>query len=195
MMYFRGNNFYPFALDWQEKSNDRHVVPGLGIYFLDPKEGNWSIDDIKRQINFTRTHNIAGQGHYRVQYLMQNTQGLYDEVANLFYTYPALQPAMHWLEKQVPTTPKDLKVKEENGYITLNWEPSTDNDPRNAPRYVIYSSDTYPVDTSNPHNIIAQNVRGTEYVYAPLYPWIHKPYFAVSAIDRYGNESTAIQLK
>ena len=33
MMYFRGNNFYPFALDWQEQSNGRQVIPGLGIYF------------------------------------------------------------------------------------------------------------------------------------------------------------------
>ena len=196
MMYFRGNNFYPFALDWQEQSNDRHVIPGLGIYFLDPKEGNWNVDDIKRQINFTRTHQMAGQGHYRVQYLMQNTQGLYDEVVNHFYTAPALQPPMPWLDKNAPTAPKWLKSHDdEKGYITLNWEASTDNDPRNAPRYVIYCSETYPVDTNNPHNIIAQNVRGTEYVYAPLYPWIHTPYFAVSAIDRYGNESAATQLK
>ena len=36
MMYFRGNGFYPFALDWQEQSNGRHIVPGLGIYFLHP---------------------------------------------------------------------------------------------------------------------------------------------------------------
>ena len=167
-----------------------------GIYFLDPKEGNWNVDDIKRQINFTRTHQMAGQGHYRVQYLMQNTQGLYDEVVNHFYTAPALQPPMPWLDKNAPTAPKWLKSHDdEKGYITLNWEASTDNDPRNAPRYVIYCSETYPVDTNNPHNIIAQNVRGTEYVYAPLYPWIHTPYFAVSAIDRYGNESAATQLK
>lgn len=39
MLYFRGNHFYPFALDWQEQSNGRQIIPGLGIYFLDPSEG------------------------------------------------------------------------------------------------------------------------------------------------------------
>ena len=33
MMYFKGNGFFPFALDWQEKCYGRYVVPGLGIYF------------------------------------------------------------------------------------------------------------------------------------------------------------------
>ena len=46
MMYFKGNNFYPFALDWQEQSNGRIIAPGLGIYFLSPKEKNWSFESI-----------------------------------------------------------------------------------------------------------------------------------------------------
>lgn len=29
MLYFRGNHFYPFALDWQEQSNGRQIIPGL----------------------------------------------------------------------------------------------------------------------------------------------------------------------
>ena len=52
---------------------------------------------------------------------------------------------------------------------------------------------TYPVDTSNPENILAQRVQGTEYTYAPIRPWTARKYFAVTAIDRCGNESEAIQ--
>lgn len=74
MMYFRGNGFYPFALDWQEQSNGRQIIPGLGIYFLDPSEGNWTVDEVERQLNFIRAHGLAGEGHYRVKYLMDNTQ-------------------------------------------------------------------------------------------------------------------------
>lgn len=33
MMYFRGNQFYPFAMDWKENSYGKTIVPGLGIYF------------------------------------------------------------------------------------------------------------------------------------------------------------------
>lgn len=89
MMYFRGNGFYPFALDWQEQSNGRQIIPGLGIYFLDPSEGNWTVDEVERQLNFTRAHGLAGEGHYRVKYLMDNTQGLYDILEENYYTAPA----------------------------------------------------------------------------------------------------------
>lgn len=43
MMYFRGNQFYPFALDWNEHSYGRIVAPGLGIYFMrrERRTGPW----------------------------------------------------------------------------------------------------------------------------------------------------------
>ena len=189
MMYFQGNSFYPFALDWQEQSCGRQVVPGLGIYFLDPKEGTWKIDEIERQVNFLREHGLAGQAHYRVQYLMDDVQGLYERLEKEYYSTPALTPALTWLDSIAPSAPSALQIqKEEEGYWRLTWEPATDNDTRNAPTYVIYASDVWPVDTSDPGNIIAQGVRGTEYLYAPLYPWQRKLYFAVTAVDRYGNE-------
>lgn len=195
MIYFRGNNFYPFALDWLEQSNGRHIVPGLGIYFLDPSEGNWQREEIDRQIHFTRRNRLAGQGHYRAKYLMNNTQGLYDELADNLYRYEALQPAMPWLDAQPPTDPTHgVARRVGDGYVELSWEASTDNDPMNPPMYVIYGSDEYPVDTSRSENIVTQRIRHTHYVHAPLYPWMRKNYFAVTAIDRYGNESRPLQL-
>ena len=59
--------------------------------------------------------------------------------------------------------------------------------------YIIYASNEYPVDTSRPENIVAQNIRETSYIYAPVLPWNAKKYFAVTAVDRYGNEGPAIQ--
>ncbi|WP_321335393.1 family 10 glycosylhydrolase [uncultured Bacteroides sp.] len=194
MMYFKGNNFYPFALDWQEHSNGRQIIPGLGIYFLDPKEGNWKIDEVERQINFVRSHGLAGQGHYRVRYLTENVQGLYDQLADEYYADPALQPPMTWIDSIPPTAPGALVVNRQKGYATLHWSPSQDDDKRNEPYYVIYASNNYPVDTTQAENIIAQRVRGTNFTYSPIRPWAAKDYFAVTAIDRCGNESKAVQL-
>ena len=194
MMYFQGNSFYPFALDWQEQSNGRQVIPGLGIYFLHPDEGKWTRDEIDRQMNFIRSHKLAGEAHYRVKYLMENTQGIYDELAENFYAYPALQPPMPWLDNVPPTAPTELKVTDiDHGYTELKWQAATDNDPHNNPMYVIYASNEYPVDTSRPENIVAQNIRETSYIYAPILPWNAKKHFAVTAVDRYGNESVAVQ--
>ena len=87
-----------------------------------------------------------------------------------------------------------LKVTHiDNGYTELTWQAATDNDQRNKPMYVIYASNDYPVDINRPENIVAQNIRETSYVYAPILPWNAKKHFAVTAIDRYGNESTATQ--
>lgn len=194
MMYFRGNSFYPFALDWQEQSNGRQVIPGLGIYFLHPSEGNWTIDEVERQINFVRAHKLAGEGHYRVKYLIDNTQGLYDALIDTYYTSPALVPAMPWIDNIAPTAPAHLNVsRQEDGYVHLSWEVAKDNDTKNQPAYVIYGSNTYPVDISNPENILAQNIKETEFTYVSISPWMEKKYFAVTAIDRCGNESKVLQ--
>lgn len=194
MQYFRGNHFYPFALDWKEQSNGRHIIPGLGIYFLDPAEGNWTLDEIERQMHFIRAQKLEGEAHYRVKYLMDNSQGLYDTLEKNFYTAPALQPAMPWIDSVPPTPPTNLRTEQlAEGYLLLRWNPATDNDPQNAPTYVVYGSDTYPVDTDNPKNILAQRVQGTEFIYAPIFPWTTRKYFAVTAVDRCGNESQAAQ--
>ena len=190
MMYFRGNAFYPFALDWQEQSNGRHVVPGLGVYFLHPSEGDWSLDEIQRQINFIRNHHLAGEAHYRVKFVTDNPQNLYDILQNDFYAYPALQPPMTWADSIAPSAPSELKAEQiSEGYTRLRWKASTDNDKQNTPTYVVYASDELPVDTQNPANIVATGIRETEYIYAPILPWTTRRHFVVTAIDRYGNES------
>lgn len=195
MLYFRGDNFYPFALDWKEQSNGRQVIPGLGIYFLDPAEGNWTIDDIERQINFIRSHALDGEAHYRVRYLMNDTQQLYQRLSSHFYRYRALVPAMPWLDDVAPSAPTGLRVEQVTpGYLRLTWEASTDNDPRNAPRYIIYgatgeSPEAKTIDLTRPEQMIASYVSGTTYLYAPLIPSEACIHFAVTAIDRYGNES------
>jgi len=195
MMYFKGNHFYPFAIDWQEQRNGRQVIPGLGIYFLDPREGDWPIEEIERQINFTRLETMAGQGHYRVQYLTENTKGLYDRLVYRLYIAPALIPPMPWLDNQAPSAPTGLTAQSlADGKVQLSWQAATDNDAQVAPLYVVYASDTYPVDTEKAENIVAQRIAATSFTYSPLMSWNKRRYFAVTAIDRYGNESEAAHL-
>lgn len=193
MMYFNGNQFYPFALDWKEKCFKRHVVPGLGIYFLHPSEKNWPLEDIERQINFTRSQKMAGQAYYRTQFLIDNTKGLLDQLNSNHYIYPAVTPAMTWMDNIPPSSPSHLKKEDKDGDYFLSWQPSVDNDTRIKPYYTIYASNTYPVDPSNPAHIIATRVRETSYLYSPIYPGDKKRYFAVTASDRYGNESECSQ--
>ncbi len=194
MMYFNGNNFYPFALDWQEKSSGRCIVPGLGIYFLDPAEKDWPLSEIERQIYFTRRHGLTGQAFYRTKYLLNNTKNLFDELNGFHYAYPALQPKMEWMDNIAPSTPQKLTFDRKGTETKLSWQKSTDNDLHNAPYYNVYASDSYPVDTSKPYNIVAQNIRENHYYYNEEPQKALKRYFAITAADRSGNESEAVQL-
>lgn len=193
MIYFRGNGFFPFALDWQEKCCGRFIIPGLGIYFLHPSEKNWPLEEIERQINFTRSQGLAGQAYFRAGFLSKNTKGLTDELICNYYAFPALLPAMTWLDQTPPTIPQNLKAEPVSGSTRLTWSASTDNTPGKQPYYVIYASDQYPVDVEDPRNIVAKRVMGTNYSYNPVYPEKNKSYFAVTAVDRYGNESLPAQ--
>ncbi|BEG99525.1 glycoside hydrolase family 10 protein [Bacteroides sedimenti] len=194
MMYFNGNNFYPFALDWQEKSSGRYIVPGLGIYFLDPVEKNWPLSEIERQIFFTRSHGLMGQAYYRTSYILNNTKHLYSELSGYHYACPALQPDMKWMDNTPPSSPDKITCNHVGSTTLLSWQPAVDNDPVNKPTYIVYASNHYPVDTSNPKNLLAQGIRETHYTVEGKPGKIRNQYFAVTATDRFGNESLAVQL-
>lgn len=192
MMYFQGNNYYPFALDWEENSNGRHVVSGLGIYFLDPREGDWNIDEIKRQLNFTRDNNLEGQAYFRAEFLVKDTQKTYTYLKSSFYKNKALIPSMPWLDNTKPNRPTNLKVKFTDDSAIISWD-KADKQTKDV-TYVIYKSDKFPVNAQNAQHILEAYIRGNQFIYTPYSPAEIYNYYAVSSIDRYGNESELTQL-
>lgn len=194
MMYFQGNNFYPFALDWKENDGKRWIIPGLGIYFLSPREQDWPLDEIVRQIHFTRQIKLNGQAYFRNRFLLDNTKGVLDELEENFYTYPALIPPMTWSDSIPPSVPSHPSVQQiANGKLRMSWQASADNSNQSAV-YHLYGSDTYPVDIKQPQNLIATHLIANEYEYTAKLPWLQKRYFAVTAADRFGNESAPLTL-
>lgn len=126
MMYFKGNHFYPFALDWQENKGERWVVPGLGVYFLNPDEGNWPIDEVLRQIYFSRKNNLDGQAYFRNKFLIDNIKGLLDNIKMEFYNFNAVIPPMVWQDSIAPKSPGSLSLKK------TGRNSSSDNGGRNG---------------------------------------------------------------
>ncbi len=194
MMYFQGNNFYPFALDWKENNGNRWIIPGLGIYFLSPREQDWPLDEIVRQIHFTRQIKLNGQAYFRNRFLLDNTKGVLDELKENFYTTPALIPPMKWADSIPPSVPSTPSVQQlPNGKLRMSWQTSTDNS-NQAVVYHLYGSNTYPVDINQSQNLVATHLIANEYEYAAIIPWLQKQYFAVTAADRFGNESAPLAL-
>lgn len=193
MLYYRDNYFYPFVLDWKEHSYGRMVVPGLGIYFLHPSEGDWTLDEIDRQLNFIRWSGCEGESAFRSRFLTDNTQGLYNRMQEYFYYTPALVPPLTWIDNQAPTCPERVTTKQTGQTTHLSWTPATDN-MEGGVRYNVYASHNYPVDTDNPDNLIKTYLTDTCYTHqaTPYQPLLH---YAVTAIDRCGNESVPIQVQ
>ena len=183
MMYFQDNQFFPFAIDWQEQSAGRLVVPGLGIYFLDPREGKWTLDQITRQMSVSRD---LGMGHcfFRTKFFIDNVKGIYDFTCQ-FNRTPALVPPMTWAGQQAPTQPAELVLKGN----TLSWQASHDKSDAPYLFYNIYASEDFPVDITKAENLVATRLTRTSL----QVPVCGKNY-AVTAMNRYGQESTPAQL-
>ncbi|MBR6140724.1 MAG: family 10 glycosylhydrolase [Bacteroidaceae bacterium] len=188
MMYFQGDHFYPFAADWQENCYGRPVAPGLGIYFLSPKEKDWDLGVIQRELCYLRQMGLNGQAYFRSQFLTDNTKGIYDYLQKDFYPYPALLPPMTWESSSRPDVPLLVKRERRNGVNEyLEWVP------KEGCRYVIYASREHPVDISNPANIVRVTCDNS-YTYSLLGAYYHNYHLAVTALDRYGNESLPLEL-
>lgn len=190
MMYFRDNQFYPFALDWQENKHGRWVVPGLGIYFLKYKNHEWDINEIMRQIYFTRRNKLDGQAFFRNEFLMKNTCGLTDSLTHKFYSSPAAVPPMTWQDSIPPSPPCNGNISYTADGIALKWE-RPDSCKENI-SYRIYASTVYPVDTDNANNIIClkNSSNGFKYTSSDC----DNLFWAVTSIDRFGNESCTLEL-
>ncbi|MBO4730971.1 MAG: family 10 glycosylhydrolase [Bacteroidaceae bacterium] len=186
MMYFRGNNYYPFALDWQEDSYGRTIASGLGVYQIDRNQQNWPLAEMERQISYCRQHGLGGQVFFRSRFVTDNTKGIYDLLQRNLYRTPALPPALTGDNLPAPDTPVNGKLDETVSY------------------YVLYRSSTYPVDTEDPNNIY--KVLGAESLESivngqwsmvngqSLIPLAWLPYYAVTAVNRYGKESAPLEL-
>ena len=189
MMYFRGNQFYPFALDWSEQSYGRIVAPGLGIYFMSPGEKDWPLSDITREM-LTLRHYGMGHAYFRSKFFTDNVKGIYDFAKETFNRHPALIPPMTWESTTIPATPSALNRKKHSGDVEiLSWRP-VDKDTTKI-MYNVYCSREYPVNTDDACNLIMARLQKTSII-IPRDP---SRYYAVTALDRYGNESKPLQEK
>lgn len=194
MMYFTGDHFYPFAQDWHEGSYGRHIAPGLGIYMLHPREKDWPLSTITREISFLRSEGLQGQAHFRSRFLTDDTKGILTNLRRTSYAFPALPPSYHWLDSIAPSMPTGFTSQiSDNQTLTLAWQPSTDNLSTSV-RYNVYASRSFPVDTDIAQNLIASLLPLPTFQFNRLTAYLYGLNFAITAIDRCGNESPAAQL-
>ena len=109
---------------------------------------------------------MSGAAFFRARFLLDDVKGLETWIRNFYYTTPAIIP---------PLTTEQQAVN------------SNTNAPSRAKRYVLYASADYPVDTTNPHNLV--RVYWGQVQWDELTRRLWGMHLAVTELDDYGNES------
>ena len=191
MLYFNGNNFYPFVLDWCENSHGRHVAPGVGIYRLLPEYGGWPQVEIERQLCTSRSAAADGVVMFRTAHLLGNSGGVRD-VYTKIYDRAAFVPPMDWMAP-APSSPQVTEcVRGERG-VSLRWHAVQPAKGFPAVRYNVYAAVDDSVDVGNIDNLVAAEQTDT------LFHWQCRTNrslaMAVTAVDACGVESEPAFLK
>jgi uncharacterized protein YbbC (DUF1343 family)/uncharacterized lipoprotein YddW (UPF0748 family) len=189
---------FPVLLGWWHDQNlrGRHLWPGISIG-LSP--ASRAADETVNQIMVTRGLMPESPGviHWSIGPLV-NSPELAKAVAEGPYRRPALVPPMPWLDKKAPVAPV-VTTKTENGTMKISW---THPDPAEIGQTVVYykygtqwnqnihgnsvTEDAIPAFTLNRTYLTRtprENVKGAEQAFLKL------DSIAISAVDRFGNES------
>ncbi|MCF0243277.1 MAG: family 10 glycosylhydrolase [Bacteroidaceae bacterium] len=180
MSYWDGKDFYPWIPQWKQIENGRIIAPGIGTYFLDYREGRRTLAEQIAQHNYVRHDAGMGFALFRAQHLLANHKGIYDFI-KYFCPHPALAPSIA-PNAPKPQQPQDVTVERGETKTTISWTPQENT------MVNVYASREWPVDISKAKNIIALRVKGSQIVI----PTGYKLHYAVTTIDRYGNESDEI---
>ena len=221
MLYYRDRHYFPFVADWAENAHDRHFVAGLGIYQLDRRQQNWELEAVRSQLAYMRSFEgtgtavlpgtgsmVYGEGAhgyalFRAGFLMSNTKGVKDEI-RWTNTFPALVPALPGNRHAAPARPAQLTAKVSPLHIVLSWNTTPlsaarqNTTPSSAPasggevRYNVYRNVGAPVDTECGAQLLRTYCQG-EGVTLPRVLCGNDVHYAVTAIDRYGNESEPVR--
>ena len=190
MLYFNGNNFYPFVLDWCENSYGRHIVPGVGIYRLSPQYGGWDEIEIERQFRTSRDAGSAGVALFRAAHVLGNAGRARNVVVDV-YNEKALVPPMPWWGTEPARPQISVAARDEDG-ISLEWGKVSADDNFPAVRYNVYGALGDTVDISNVQNMLVHSLADT------LFRWDCRSLatltVAVTAVNACGVESGPVMV-
>ncbi len=178
---------------WQSVTNGRQLYIGVFSSKMAAPGYKGSPDELENEIKLNRQYkNVYGTVFFSAKSIVNNYSYLADTLKDNYYKYPALIPAMPWIDNIPPLPPSQLKEKYDwDKDVMLTWNgPGKAVDGDTAYQYVIYRfSGSRGVNINDPGSIVAiingnnngytdKNVeKGTDYIYV------------VTALDRLHNES------
>ena len=195
-----GANYAVIVPWWNNNAYNRHIYIGMAGYKVnDPAQGpNWAnpsqIPNEVRLNRITEHSNIYGQAIYNTSSLRSTTKlGFRDSLRLYFYNKPALRPRMPWRDDVSPDAATALTaVKFADDSVVLKWNKpaETFSEFDKAKQFVIYRSENASIDQSDANNILAITNTDVNFFTDKTITAGSTYYYAVTALDRFHNEST-----
>ncbi|RYY11937.1 MAG: hypothetical protein EOO04_34385, partial [Chitinophagaceae bacterium] len=190
---------YEVLIDWWAKhSYGKHCYIGLGIYRAGSNTAWKDKTQLPRMINALRSHpEIQGAIYFSSKTFEKNPNGWNDSLQNNYYKYPAIIPAMDWIDTTRPQQPIVVKVSSETmgGVFVLDIKKHVQSKPVKG--FIIYSfaGDDTVRDTEDPRNIlqIAYTTASTSVMLSTASN--KNRVLAVSTLDTNNNESELVMVE
>lgn len=182
-----GQPFGPLINWWAAQNPNRHVLASTAIYRVgvgpDTYGNVWSTkteQEIVQQVNLVRSAGGVGAVHYSMKYITDGHAGgpihVGRALANGPYAQDALRPASTWLDNVPPPTPTSTISAPSGGRRTITFSQKPGDE--KASWWVVYTYngtkwDWKVLPGSAKNHVVSSTVKE----------------YAVSAVDRSGNES------
>ena len=171
---------YEVLLDYWVGQNrqNRHIWPGLFTSRIGAATKSYAPQEIVQQIGVTRSRAKAGgHVHFSIAALMDNRQGIADQLKGGLYAAPALVPASPWLGSEAPPAPTATVKRGAHG-LHIKIAPS-----RDTTHYAIWSRHGNDwrfavAPAARPELTVGEDASAV----------------IVSAVDRLGNESERVSV-
>ncbi|WP_244918720.1 family 10 glycosylhydrolase [Paenibacillus dendritiformis] len=104
-----------------------HLYSGQAIYRIGQGDGWMDPEEMPNQVNFNRNFTeVSGSMYFSAQWFAANPLGFTDRLRSDLYRYPALVPAMPWLDAQAPAAPSGVSARNAGGGVELKWKTASD---------------------------------------------------------------------
>ncbi len=179
---------------WSDNTFGKHLYIGQGVYRSMENRPGWSDRrQIPDQIRYLRSNpRVQGSVFFSSKSVTNNMAGVKDSLRNDFYRFPALQPAMLWLDVVDPNPPYELVAEAASKGVQLSWKEGTvSEDGEKAYGYVVYRFNKgQMINIENPANIVNITFSSAENSFIDNSVSANRSYiYVVTAIDRLKNES------
>jgi uncharacterized lipoprotein YddW (UPF0748 family) len=176
------NQRYVELLDWWvgENRHDRHIWVGNAAFRVRRDRQDWPAEEIVHKVSLTREQEGAsGNVQFNMTSLMRNQGGVADALSGAAYAQHALMPRSPWLDDEAPPAPQ---VRLDGAVLEITPAPGE--------QPFLYAVRVKWKDGWRAEVMPASQARYT----IARAPGVMPELIGVTAVDRNGNESTAVKI-